>query len=355
MRVDIKKLCVTEGTPMRDVISCIDRNEKGIAIVWDSKKRLVATITDGDIRRAILNKLDLEMPVKRFLSGRPAGFPRPVTANEHAPDAELLSLMNQKHLRHIPLLDKEGRLVDLAVMSGLVKEYGLPMKAVVMAGGFGTRLRPYTEKTPKPMLRVGDKPLLERIISQLKDAGVTRINVATHYRAEVISKYFGNGKRFGVQIEYVQEKKPLGTAGALGGLKGTHEPVLVLNGDILTNIDFRAMLDFHKDLKADMTVGVRQYKFNVPYGVVETDGVDVVRISEKPVMAHFINAGVYLMDPGVFSFVPKNEQYQMPDLISRLLKEKKKVVSFPVREYWMDIGQVDDYLKANSDAKKREV
>ena len=218
-----------------------------------------------------------------------------------------------------------------------------------MAGGLGTRLRPLTDDLPKPMLRVGDRPLLELIIEQLHEAGIRRVNVATHYRGEVIAEHFGDGRRFGVEIQYVQEDEPLGTAGALSQLGKSKEPLLVINGDILTRVNIRAMLNFHREHQADMTVGVRQHELQIPYGVVETDGVKIISISEKPTMKHLMNAGIYVLNPEVCQLIPEHQYYDMSHLLGRLVGENRRVISFLVHEYWLDIGEIEDYQRAVTD------
>ena len=354
--VQLAEFLVTPDSSMREVMACIDRNTKGIALVVDDERCLIGTITDGDIRRAILAGMDLDLPIQKLLEERTSTtYPQPITAPIGTPDAELLRLMNEHTIRQAPLLDEHGRVVDMVLLSDLVKEYELPLTAVVMAGGYGTRLRPLTEELPKPMLPVGDRPLLELIIEQLHQAGIRRVNVSTHYKGEIIAGHFGDGRDFGVEIRYVKEDQPLGTAGALGLLDASDEPLLVINGDILTRIDFRAMLDYHREQQADMTVAVRQHEFRVPYGVIEADGVAITGISEKPVVRHFINAGIYLLNPEVCRFIPNGQSYDMPDLISRLVADGHRVVSFPVREYWLDIGQVEDYQKALTDIENGEV
>jgi NDP-sugar pyrophosphorylase family protein len=218
-----------------------------------------------------------------------------------------------------------------------------------MAGGFGTRLMPLTDGTPKPMLPVGDRPLLAHIVGQLRAAGIRQLNVTTHYKADAISEHFGNGQDYGVDIRYVHEDMPLGTAGALALVEATDQPLLVMNGDILTRVDFGAMLDFHRHHAADMTVGVRQYQFKVPYGVVETDGVMVMGVSEKPTVSNFINAGLYLINPDVQRMVPPACRFDMTELIHLAIARGLRVVCFPIREYWLDIGQLTDYERAQID------
>ena len=353
MNSDLSAVCVGQDSTIRQVIDCIDRNGEGVALVVASC-RLVGVVTDGDIRRAILANTDLDSSVQELLEHRPPPpHHAPVTATVGTPDADLLRLMNQYGLRHIPLIDMEGCVADIALLRNLTKEnYEMPMAAVIMAGGYGTRLLPLTEDIPKPMLPIGDKPLMELIIEQLRSAGIRRVTVTTHYRPEAITEHFRDGQRFGVKIDYIEEERPLGTAGAIGLLNGTDDPLLVINGDILTSLDFRAMLDFHKEHRADMTVAVREQEFRLPYGVVETDGVNVLDITEKPSLRHFINAGFYLLSPRVCEYIPSGEPLDMPDLVIRLLAEGHRVVGFPVREYWIDIGHRADYEQAKADAEK---
>ena len=350
MTKDFSALVVSEDSTVRSVISCIDKNGKGIAIVLDADNHLIATVTDGDIRRAILAGLDVQLPVRELLNRRAGISARgPITAPVGTPDTTLLHIMAETSVRHIPLVDEDNRVLDVALLSELVKEYELPLRAVVMAGGFGTRLRPLTEELPKPMLPLGSRPLLELIVEQLRDAGIRQVNVATHYKGDVISDHFKDGQDFGVDIRYVKEDQPLGTVGALSLLEESEEPLLVINGDILTRVDFRSMLHFHREHNADLTVAVRQYELSVPYGVVDTDGVAVRGISEKPVVRQFINAGIYLLSANVRRMIPNGQPYDIPDLIQLLLKEGRPVVCFPIREYWLDIGKADHYDQAKSD------
>jgi dTDP-glucose pyrophosphorylase len=346
---DFANLIVAPDTTVRQAMECIDRSGKGIALVLDADSRLMGTVTDGDLRRAILAGMDLDRPVDELLARPRNLFVSPKTAPVGMADDALLHLMNETGLRQIPLVDSEGRVVDVAFLNELVKEYEFPLRAIVMAGGYGTRLRPLTDELPKPMLRVGSKPLLELIVDQLREAGIKKVNVATHYKGDIIAEHFKDGQDFGVDICYVREDQPLGTAGALGLLEESDEPLLVINGDILTRVDFRAMHNFHREHNALLTVGVRRYEFCVPYGVVNTDGVMVTGISEKPVLRQFINAGIYLLDPAVCRLVPNKQRYDIPELIERLLAEDRRVVCFPIREYWLDIGKADHYDQAQAD------
>ena len=348
----LKKVIISPQISISEAIPILDRAGMGILLLCEDDRRLVGVLTDGDIRRAILRGVSFEEPCISIASRNP------VVAPPHVSPSEALHLMDHGRnfmVNHLPVVDAGERVVDLLLRRDLVTEDHLALSAVIMAGGFGTRLRPLTEELPKPMLPVGGRPLMERIIEQLRQAGIRRVNVSTYYRSEEIVKHFGDGRAFGVELNYVTEDRPLGTAGSLGLMEAPHEPLLVINGDILTRIDFRAMLDFHREQRADMTVAVRQHEFRVPYGVIETDGVTITGIWEKPLMRHFINAGIYLLNPEVCQFIPNDRPYDMPDLISRLVAEGRRVVGFPVREYWLDIGQVEDYQKALADIENGEV
>jgi dTDP-glucose pyrophosphorylase len=347
---DLSRFRIGPDASIRDAMGCIDRNAKGIALVIDEKDGLLATVTDGDIRRAILDRVDPAESV-RLLIERRAGEPflEPLTALAGTATADLLRLMTEHKLRHVPLVDVIGHVVDLAILEDLVREYELPLTAVVMAGGFGTRLQALTATTPKPMLPLAGRPLLEHIIEQLRACGIRRVNVTTHYRPEVISGHFGDGSGFGVEIDYVNEEEPLGTAGAISLLEHSDEPLLVMNGDILTRVDFRAMLEFHHEQQALMTIAVREEEFQLPFGVVRATGELVHAIEEKPVLREFVNAGIYLLDPEVRRHVPSNRSFDMPELVELLIADGGRVVSFPVHEYWLDIGHAPSYERAQSD------
>ncbi len=346
----LTNLLVPPEAALRDVIASIDRNGNGIALVVDEHLRLIGTITDGDVRRAVLGGVDLDANLQVLLKQPGSGVPRmPTTAPAGTSEVELLKMMRESTLRHIPLVDEGGHVVDIALLSDLVLADEVPLRAVVMAGGFGTRLLPLTAEIPKPMLPVGGRPLLELIVNQLKSAGIRRIDVATHYMGEAIADHFGDGQAFGVDIQYVREDHPLGTAGALSLVQESDEPLLVINGDILTGLDFRTMLQFHREHDADMTVAVREYNFRVPYGVVELDGVFIRQLAEKPVIRHFINAGIYLLSPEVHRSLAPGKPCDMTDLIARLIGEGGRAVSFPLREYWLDIGAMEDYERALAD------
>jgi dTDP-glucose pyrophosphorylase len=330
----------------------MDHCALGIVLVVDDQRRLEATITDGDVRRAILLGIELDQSVCDLFVTR-KNHPRngfPITAQLGTAPEEIQRLMAEFCVRQIPLLDAEQRVVDIAMESDYIERSALPLDGFIMAGGFGTRLTPLTEKCPKPMLPVSGKPLLEHLVDKFRAAGIQHVSIATHYLAESIAGHFRDGTNFGIHIEYVDEDLPLGTAGALAKASNGDMPLLVINGDILTSIDFRAMHDFHREHAAEMTVAVKEYEVRIPFGVMAIDGIDAVGITEKPLLRRFVNAGIYLIQPGVCKMVPQDRPYDMPDLIANLLDAHRRVICFPIREYWLDVGQIEQYQRASADA-----
>ena len=353
MTNQLDRFLVFPDDSVRKVMACIDRNAKGIALVVDQDDRLIGTVTDGDIRRAILNGMNLDLPVHSLLKNRgKTSYPTPLTAAVGTSSEQLLSVMKQYGIRHVPMVDEKGCVRDIALFADLAKKEEPPLTTVIMAGGYGTRLRPLTKRLPKPMLPVGQQPLLERIIKQLRQAGIRQLNISTHYKAEKITKHFGNGNAFGVDLHYITEDRPLGTAGALSLMDPAKKPVLVINGDILTNLNLHALLDFHREHKAEMTVAVQKYDIQLSYGVIEVENFLVRRLTEKPKLLYFVNAGIYLLEPSVLSLIPKEQRFDMTDLIQKLLDAGRPVASFPIREYWLDIGNHEDYKRALGDTKK---
>lgn len=351
---ELQTLFISPTYSVRAAMRCIDHGARGIALVVDSDRKLIGTITDGDMRRAVLASSDLDMPVSTLLASKVGTeYPKPITSPAGSSRDELISLLHKYVLRQMPLVDDEGKVVDMVMIDDLIPTKDLNLQAVIMAGGLGTRLRPLTDDLPKPMLPVGDKPLMELVIEQLRQVGIRRVNVTTHFKPEKISDHFGDGSAFGVELNYVNEDKPLGTGGALGLIDAPKEPMLVINGDIVTQVDFRAMLAYHQENKAVMTIAVRQYDIKVPYGVIECEGSRVCSLREKPQMHFLVNAGVYLLEPKVYEFIPNGEHFNMTDLIQWLLDSDQIVASFPIIEYWLDIGQLADYEQAQNDMQQR--
>jgi dTDP-glucose pyrophosphorylase len=349
---DLTNMWVRPESTIHQAIAQMDVNRAGIVLVVDQDRRLLGTITDGDIRRAMLADISQDEPVS-VLTARKQGTPfeNPITALVGTERADLLRILRSHGVLHLPLVDENQTVVDLVTLNDFVAPQGPPLQAVIMAGGSGSRLLPLTEDTPKPMLNVGQRPLMEIVLQQLREAGIKRVNVAVHHKSERITQHFGDGQGFGLDITYINEDRPLGTAGALALMQTPVETMLVMNGDILTRVDFQSMLAYHQENRADLTVGVQRYDLQVPYGVVECEDTFVRRLVEKPLLKFFVNAGIYMLEPMVYPFIPTGEHYDMTDLITRLLDEGRTVVAFPIREYWMDIGQAEDYLQAQEDVK----
>lgn len=333
-------------------IALINENGKRIALVVDDEQHLVGTITDGDIRRAILDNVNMDETISVLLDKKEGTkYAQPVTAKVTDSTALHLQLMQDHKITHLPLLDENLQVVGLVTLDQLVSKEDVPVQAVVMAGGYGTRLRPLTENTPKVMLPVGGQPLMEIIVRQLQNAGINRVQLTVHHQSEQIIEHFGDGKEFGVHMTYVAEDRPLGTAGSLGMINHPEDTMLVINGDILTELDFSAMLAFHRETNSELTMAVQQYQLEVPYGVVEVESQSVLGISEKPIFNHFINAGIYLLEPSAIKLIPSGDRYDMTDLIQRLISENRQVAAFPIHEKWIDIGQHADYVEAQEMVK----
>lgn len=352
----ISKLCVAGHDTIRKAIDYMNQNERGIVLVADSNGKLCGTITDGDLRRAFLNGKNLNTHLSELLAAKEKSpNPTPVTAKQGTEHSVLLQMMKQHVVNHIPLIDDDGHVVDLVTLKDLIPDCTSPPKAVIMAGGYGTGLRPLTETLPKPMLPVGDRPLMERMIERLHQAGVRQVSVTTHYLADKIMQHFGDGRDFGVELSYLNEDSPLGTAGGLGFMPDSDGPFLVINGDIFTEVNFRAMLAYHEEHQAVLTVAVHQYDFEVPYGVIETEGPFVRSLVEKPSKNFFVNAGIYFLEPFACRYIPKGQRFDMTDLIQRLLREGQPVVSFPILESWVDIGHHTTYGHAQAMAGNKGV
>jgi dTDP-glucose pyrophosphorylase/predicted transcriptional regulator len=341
--MDINQLCVPANALLKDVISVIDAGAAQIALVIEAD-RLVGLVTDGDVRRGLLRGESLLTPVANIMK-RDFRF-LPVTATP----GEALALMHQQRLHQIPVLDDSGKVINLFLFRDLVRPHKLPNSVVIMAGGQGKRLRPLTHDCPKPMLKVAGKPLLEIILNQCLDAGFEHFYFAVNYLKEQIQTYFQDGSSWGASIFYLEEDKPLGTAGALSLLpQPLDHPILVINGDILTRVDYINLLQFHSDYESTATLAVREYTTQIPYGVVRMDDVKVVAFEEKPKLSHFVNTGIYLLNPDVLNMVPKDSFIDMPQLLETITAEGKSVNAFPVYEYWLDIGGKESLKAAQSE------
>jgi dTDP-glucose pyrophosphorylase len=337
----LERHIVPATATMRDALGAIDRGAAGIVLVVDDGGRLVGVATDGDLRRAILREIRLDAPIepistKAFIA---------IGADQDRETA--LDLMRAHRIDAIPVVDADGRPIALHLLQAFLRPETRANWAVIMAGGQGHRLRPLTETLPKPMLRVAGRPILERIVLHLVGSGITRIFLSVNYRADVIEDHFGDGQALGADIGYLRETTPLGTGGALGLLPGTpSEPLLLLNGDLVTNVDVDRLLEFHGAGPYAATIGTHRYVHTVPYGCVERDGDRVVALEEKPAILREVNAGIYALDPAVVALVEPNVPTSMPEVIERLLAGGEPVGAFEIEDDWTDIGQRDQLVRA---------
>ncbi len=322
----------------------IDQGAIQIALVIDRDCHLVGTVTDGDIRRAVLHGKGLDIPITEVMNANP------VTGLLEETNDSWQRTMHRHSLRHLPILDTRGCVVDLARYSmPLEPERSTPV--VIMAGGLGTRLRPLTDNTPKPLIPVGTKPVLETIIENFADQGFINIYLCLNYMGDKIREHFGDGSTLGVNITYLQEDRRLGTAGALSLLpQHPDEPAIVMNGDLLTKVDFVRLLDFHNRQGFIATMAMREHKQQVPYGVLKIgDGYVVQELVEKPVERYYVNAGIYILNPETLVHVPNQSFYDMPTLFNTLMNKGEKVGGFPLRDYWVDIGRLEDLERASAE------
>ncbi|MFA1737450.1 nucleotidyltransferase family protein [Lysinibacillus fusiformis] len=339
-----RKIVVSPNTTLLETMKIIDDTSLQFAIVVDDSQTLLGTVTDGDIRRGILRGEGLDVNIESVMNVSP------ITAGLDNTYSECLNILKKHKLNQLPIIDNDNRIVDIIFAGQQQQETNKNNLVVLMAGGLGSRLRPLTEKIPKPMLNVGNKPILETIIEGFKQYGFTRFILSVNYKKEVIQDYFQDGSDLGVTISYIEEDKRMGTAGALSLLQeNLNSPILVMNGDLLTQVNFEQLLQFHEETDATATMCVREYEYQIPYGVIETKGQQLISIKEKPIHRSFVNAGIYVLSPSVFEYIPQGKFYDMPDLFNQLIDEQKNVSVFPVREYWLDIGRMADFERADEE------
>lgn len=341
---DFEKILLPPTATLRHAIEIIDRGTKKIALVATAERKLLGTLTDGDVRRAILKGVGLDDPINSLY------YRTPTTCGINDSKEKILQLAAAHKLYQIPVVDAGGKIVGIAEVNELLLPAHRTNKVVLMAGGLGTRLSPLTDTTPKPMLHVGNKPILETIVESFAKYGYTDIVLSVSYKSHIIEEHFGDGAAFGVKIEYVHETKRMGTAGALTLMRDKlTEPFFVMNADLLTNVNFGHMHDYHLSNDALATMAVREYDFQVPYGVVNVHDGKIVSIEEKPTHKFFVSAGIYMLSPKTLTKLPDDKFFDMPTLFQKIIAAKANAISFPIREYWLDIGRMSDYEKANSE------
>lgn len=349
MSHDWKKILLRPEQPIRDALKLIDTESLRIALVVDDSFKLLGIVTDGDIRRGLLKNLSIESEVNEVMN------PNPLTAEYGSPRSELVNIMEKEQILAIPLL-RNGVIEGVETLQRVGQASIHQNPVFIMAGGFGSRLKPLTDNCPKPMLKVGDKPILEVLLNSFINAGFVNFYISTHYMPEVIYDYFGDGSKWGIKINYVYEKEPLGTGGALGLLPEDIPdlPLIMINGDVLTNVNFERILQFHKKNNSAATMCVRDYEYKVPYGVITGEGNRVRRMVEKPIQQFFVNAGIYIVSSKVRKSVTKNIHIDMPTLLENFIDVEEGVMMFPIHEYWLDIGGVEDFKRAQFDIQTME-
>ena len=337
-----RQLLVNPATSIRDTISRIDAGNAQIVLVADERGMLLGTVTDGDVRRGLLRGLSLADPAAEVMNKAPT------TANPTEDRGAILALMKRRLVHQVPLVDSRGVVVGLETLDELLQPGRRDTPVVLLAGGLGMRLRPLTEEVPKPMLRIGEKPILESILSSFVEYGFCKFYLAVNYRADVIERHFGDGSKWEVQIEYLREAERLGTAGPLSLLPElSPEPVVVMNADILTRVNFSHLLDFHRQSSAAATVCVREHRHTVPYGVVNMQESLLTKIEEKPVYRSMVSAGIYVLEPDTFRHLPRGGYCDMPTLLQGLIDRGMRAAGFPIHEFWLDIGRLEDLERAN--------
>lgn len=342
--MNIKNLILKPTSTIKEALGKIGQEGRRIAIVLDEEDKFLGVLADPDIRRGIMSGLDLQSSIKTIVRKNP------VIAYETSTKEHIVNLALKHDIYEIPILDKEENVIDIQTVSKLLFPKAKLNRVVLMVGGLGTRLRPLTKSIPKPMLKVGSKPILQIILERFVKQGFTNFTFCLGYKSDIIKDFFGNGEKFGAVIDYVKEEKRLGTAGALGLLHDLpNEPFFVMNGDILTEINFDDMLKEHEKKGAKATMCVREYEHQIPYGVVQEENGFVTSIEEKPKQSFFVSAGIYILNAECLQNVPKNEYLDMPNLFTRFIDDNQKVARFKVDDYWIDIGRHEEYKRANED------
>ncbi len=342
---DTPELWRRATVPVEDTIEAVVRSLNDtalqIALIVSGDMVLEGTVTDGDVRRGLLRGLTLASPVRDIMHKDAFVVPSGLTRDG------ALDMMLANNVRHLPVVDGQRRVVGLHLWQEVSGTPSLENTVVLMAGGLGTRLRPLTEACPKPLLRVSGRPMLEHIIRRAKAEGFRKFAVAVHYLGHMIEDYFGDGTRLGVNITYLREDAPLGTAGALSLLPtGTLAPIVVMNGDVITDVRLSELVDFHGLHRSAATMAVRSHEWQHPFGVVRTSGIDILEVEEKPVVRTHINAGVYVLDPRVLATLEPGQRCDMPTLFMRLRAAGERTIAYPMHEPWLDVGRKDDFDRA---------
>ena len=336
---------VIDKEDIRRVISAIDKGGLRIALILNNKGQLIGTISDGDIRRGLLKGLTLDSSLLQIINKNC------LKANLKTNRSQITKMMRENAISQIPIVSEDNVFIGLEISDDLLPNSGkssVPNYALLMAGGRGSRLSPITDNCPKPLLPINEKPILEIILEQCIQSGIRNFFISVHYLAEKIINYFEDGSKWDVNITYLHEDSPLGTAGALKLLPSDFQKSIVLiNGDVLTKINYQNLLKYHAINSADITICAREQILSSPYGVIEVDGIDFKSMVEKPSFRQLVNAGIYVLKPTTIALVRKEDYLDMPDLIDIAKKRQKKIIVYPMHEYWLDIGKPEALNKAH--------
>jgi dTDP-glucose pyrophosphorylase len=344
-----RKAILPAKANIQQAISNLDQVAVKIVLVVNEAGELEGTISDGDIRRGLLKGLDLNSLITNVIHRNALVVPPEMTREM------VMQLMVANKIQQIPVVDEHRHVVGLHLWDEIATPPVRSNLMVIMAGGMGTRLRPHTENCPKPLLPVAGKPMLEHIIEHAKLEGFSHFVLAVHYLGHMIEEHFGNGEQFGVKIDYLREQTPLGTAGALGLLSPRPNAAFVVtNGDVITDIRYGELLDFHVRHDAAATMAVRVHEWQHPFGVVQTQGVEIVGFEEKPIARSHINAGVYALDPDALNALPCESRCDMPTLFEHLQEQSRRTVAYPMHEPWLDVGRPEDLRHANGQLNEKK-
>ena len=338
-------LCRLGDCSLEEAIKQLDQGGVGALFILQPDGTLIGLLTDGDVRRAILDGVSLDTSVYSIMNKNFAFWP--------AEEDRYAGLQKLRRIRrrHMPVVDSQRKLIDVLLLEDF-KPPEMDNWVILMAGGLGSRLRPLTRDCPKPLLKVGEKPLLETMIQKFGESGFRKIFLSVNYKSKMIEEYFRDGSDWNVEIEYLKETKPLGTVGALRLLpEKPRFPFFVMNGDVLTRIDFKQLIKFHEKNHVMATMCAKQYDLEVPYGVINLNERHIASIEEKPIQSFLVNAGIYVLSPEVIDLIPDRRAFDMTDLFKKMIAEKKATAAFPILEYWVDIGHIDDFNRANGEYK----
>ena len=340
-----KKTILSKNKTIYDAVKSLSKSELKIVLVTDKNLKLLGTVTDGDIRRSLIKKLRSDTPLHKIMNTKP------VVLDKSQNKKSILEKIKSQKILQLPIVDKNMRVIGIETIENLIETKIVDIPVLLMAGGYGKRLMPFTKNTPKPLLKIKDKTILERIIENLFDNGFRKFYISTHYKSKMIKNYFGDGKKWNVSIKYIYERMPLGTAGAIGHISNKiDKSLIVMNCDILSNVNFEELLNNHFKSKAQATICTASHNIQIPFGVVKSKKGTLETINEKPTHSFYVSAGIYVLNKSMVRRFKKNKKINMPEFLTNQIKNKRKINVFPIHEFWLDIGHLQDFQAATKKA-----